>query len=117
MANHNNGLSDLLDKLAKLVAVVVLFALAFRMVIAILGTFEIQIPVEILANIFSIIDDIILPNAALALAGLVGLEWGFKKGFLSTILVLVLLALCVIPQFFPDVWEQIMGTLSGLANA
>ena len=65
MANHNNGLSDLLDKLAKLVAVVVLFALAFRMVIAILGTFEIQIPVEILANIFSIIDDIILPNAAL----------------------------------------------------
>lgn len=113
---HNNGLSELLDKLAKLASVIILFALGFRMLLVLLNALNIQLPAELVAQVYDVIINYILPNAALVLAGLVALEWGFNKGLLQTIFVIILLALCVIPQFFPEIWEQILGTLGGFAG-
>jgi uncharacterized membrane protein len=100
------GLYKLFDALAKIAAVAFLLALAMDTITSLLFYWNVQIPVETLATIKQVADYVLL-YGGLVMAGLVALEFGFKHNLVFLIIILVLLALVILPQFFPEVWKSV----------
>lgn len=116
MAEEKGGLYKLFDGLSKLVGIVFLLAWAFKTITGLLFYWGVEIPVETLNLIEMVIADYILPYGGLAMAGLVALEFGFKTNIVFLIIVLVLLALCILPRFFPEVWDKVEEAIKSIGN-
>lgn len=101
---EKTGLSKLFDLLAKLFAFAVLAAMIFQNCVG-LGWFG---DGEVLVTI-SKVAHYILIYAAIGLAALTALEFSSNHGLVLTIIILVIIAVALIPSFFPSVWEQILG--------
>ncbi|MEG1706056.1 MAG: hypothetical protein RR291_00995 [Clostridia bacterium] len=103
MSEGKGGLSKVFDVLGKIVAIVVLIAMAFKTIVG-LGWLN-AVPADIMQTIATVVN-YVLTYGALVLAGIIALEFGTKHGIILTVIILVLLALVVIPQFFPEVWAK-----------
>ncbi len=100
---EKTGLSKLFDFLAKLFAFVVLGAMIFQNLVG-LGWFG---DGEILVTIAKVAHYVLI-YAAIGLAALTALEFSTNHGFFLTLIILVIIAVALIPSFFPSVWKQIL---------
>lgn len=103
---EKTGLSKLFDFLAKVFAIAVLAAMMFQNCVGLgwFGDGETLVTIAKIAHY-------VLVYAAIGLAALTALEFGTNHGFLTTLVVLILIALAVVPSFFPDVWSQILNLI------
>ena len=106
MAEEKGGLYKLFDVLSKLAGIVVLLAMGYQNIVALLNAWGVVIP-ENIATMINTALPIITEWGVLVLAGLVVLEFGFKHNLVTIIIALVILALVVVPRFFPDIFEQL----------
>ncbi len=112
MAEEKRGIYKLFDALSKIAAILFLLALAVDTITSLLFYWGVEIPAETLATIKTFANYILL-YGGLVMAGLVALEFGFKHNFIFLIIILVLLALVVLPQFFPEVWDSVEKAITG----
>lgn len=108
MAEEKGGLYRLFDVLAKIVAIVVLLSMGYHNIVALLNAWGVAIP-ENVASMINTAIPIITEWGVLVLAGLVTLEFGFKHNLVTIIIALVVLALVILPRFFPDIFEQLQN--------
>ena len=72
------------------------------------------IPADAMAGSWTVVGmlEYIKTWATLLILGLKGLEFALKRGFMTFLIYIALVAACVIFMFLPSVWENLFGAVA-----